>query len=119
MNALQKAALERAKRTAIEYICSSIPVGIVVTPAMIQNFDFDTVKYVIAAWVCTGVIQVVYAYFWALKCGLPEVQPAEEMTSAEAAEMPVVEYNDVENYDDLRIDDSVDEGEDDEMEQED
>ena len=119
MSELTKAALERAKRTAIEYICSSIPVGTVITPAMIQNFNFNVVKWVVLAWLATGIIQVAGAFFWALKTGVPEVQPAIEATIDDVDDEPAEPYPDEDDYDDLKIDEDVDEGDyDDDLEQE-
>lgn len=103
MDELTKAALERAKRTAIEYICSSMPVGLVVTPAMLQNFDFNTIKWIILAWLATGVIQVAAAFFAGLKTGLPEAQPAIEATEEDVSDEPPVKYPDEDNYDDLKV----------------
>ena len=103
MDELTKAALERAKRTAIEYICSSIPVGVVITPAMLQNFDFNTIKWIILAWLATGVIQVAEAFFAGLKTGLPEAQPAIEATEEDVSDEPPVKYPDEDNYDDLKV----------------
>lgn len=72
MNELQEAALERAKRSAIQYVCATIPSGIVVTPAMLQNLNIKWVGLVAAAWLITGVLDVAGSYFMALKTGLPE-----------------------------------------------
>lgn len=119
MSELTKAALERAKRTAIEYICSSIPVGTVITPAMIQNFNFNVVKWVVLAWLATGIIQVAGAFFWALQTGVPEVQPAIEATVDDVNDEPAEPYPDEDDYDDLKIDEDVNEGDyDDDLEQE-
>ena len=108
MNALTKAALKRAHRTLIQYLCATIPAGVTITPTMLMNIDLKYTFYVILSWFIMGVFLVAGSFFMAIETGLPEVQPAEE-----AVEMPIVEYKDVESYDDLRIDDSVDEGEDD------
>lgn len=78
MDELKKAALERAKRTAIEYIGATLGVGaasgvaVAVTPQMLQNFNFETAKWVILAWLANGVLQTVGSYIWAIKQGLPE-----------------------------------------------
>ena len=116
MSALQKAALKRAHRTAVEYLCATIPAGVTITPTMLMNIDLKYTFYVFLAWLIMGILMVGGAYMWAVRDGLPEVQPAQEITSAEAVEMPVIEYQDNENYDDLYIDEKVDEGEDDEVE---
>lgn len=116
---LVKAALIRAQRTLIQYLCATIPAGVTITPSMLMNIDLKYTFYVILAWFLMGVFLVAGTFFMAIETGLPEVQSAEEMRSADAIEQPVVRYTDEDEYDDLRIDEDVDEGEEDEMEQED
>ena len=117
MDELTTAALERAKRTAIEYICASIPVGTVITPAMLKSFDLAAVKWVFLAWLITGIIQVAGAFFWGLKEGLPEAQPAIEATEEDVSDEPPVKYPDEDNYDDLKTEeDSEEDYEDDDSE---
>ena len=119
MSELTKAALERAKRTAIEYICSSIPAGLVVTPTMLQNINVKYCIIVFLAWLITGLLAVGGSFFWGLKSGLPEAQSAIEATEDDIDATPAEPYGDEDDYDDLKIDDEVNEEDcDDELEQE-
>lgn len=77
MNTLIRAALIRALWTAGETLVSTLPAGVVITPAMIQSLDW-TFLYVILAWLGTGALSFVITFFKCLKTGLPEVDMEEE-----------------------------------------
>lgn len=117
---LVKAALIRVQRTLVEYITSSVPAGFIVTPVMLQNLDARYVLFVFLAWLITGLIQCGVAFFWAIEQGLPEVEVPDEVRSADVIKEPVQHYIDEDaEYDYLRIDENVDEGEEDEVGSED
>lgn len=107
MNEYWRAILERTAWTTLEAF-----VGAVAGCSAFSEINWDVVAFavIVADAICIAK---------SLKFGVPEVQSAEEMRSADAIEQPVVKYADEDGYDDLRIDDDVDEGEEDEMEQED
>lgn len=111
MSELIKAAMIRALRTAIDYIIGSIPAGFVVTPAMIENFEPEHARIVVLAWLATGIVTVLVAFLLGIKTGLPEVQSAIEATDEDMEGVEAEPY-DVQNYDDLYIDDEVEDGED-------
>lgn len=66
-----KAAGVRALRTLGQTLGGTIPVGLVITPTMVQNASW-TYLYVILAWLATGVISAIGSLCTSLK-GLPEV----------------------------------------------
>lgn len=71
-------------------------------------------KFVLSASVLAGIMSLLTS----IATGLPEVVPAIEAEDEDIDDTPAQEYN-VDGYDDLKIDDEVDEGEDDEVEEED
>ena len=93
MNTLIRAALIRALWTAGETLVSTLPAGIVITPAMIQSLDW-TFLFVILAWLGTGALSFVITFFKCLKTGLPEVDYEQHLY------MSVDEPNDAEVTDD-------------------
>ena len=68
-----KAAAIRALRTVCQTLGSTLPVGIVITPVMIQNADW-TVLYVVAAWLGTGLLNGVASLLTSIATGLPEAE---------------------------------------------
>ena len=78
MSGLIKAALIRTGRTALQYIVATLPTGAAITPALLQNLDWNTFKYVLGAWLVAGVLDCIAAFISALLTGLPEVDPAED-----------------------------------------
>ena len=70
---LIEAALIRAIRTVCQTLGSTIPVGYVITPVMVQEADWKLV-YVIFAWLGTGLLAGLASFLTSLKTGLPEVQ---------------------------------------------
>ena len=67
-----KAAGIRAIRTMAQTLASTLPVGFVVTPVMIQQADW-TVLYVVLAWLATGAFSGLASLLTSLATGLPEV----------------------------------------------
>ena len=66
-----KAAGVRAVKTTCQTLGSTIPVGLTVTPVMIQHADW-TVVYVVLAWLGTGLLAGASVFLTSLG-GLPEV----------------------------------------------
>ena len=67
-----KAAGIRALRTVAQNLASTLPVGLVITPVMLQEANWKVV-YVIAAWIVTGLFAGVASLLTSL-AGLPEVE---------------------------------------------
>lgn len=67
-----KAAGIRAIRTVCQELASTLPVGFVVTPVMIQQLDWSVV-YVVLAWLGTGLLGGVVSLLTSL-AGLPELE---------------------------------------------
>lgn len=67
------AAIERAERTVAQVLLSEIPVGIVVTPTMIQSADWKGI-YVVLAWILTAAIGGVVSILTSYSKGIPEVE---------------------------------------------
>lgn len=109
-DAIVRASFVRALRTAIDYIIGSIPAGVVITPAMIESFDFHHTMIVVIAWLATGLLTCGTAFLLGIRSGLPEVEPAVEYTDEDVENLDLPEYKD-EEYDDLYIDDEVEDGE--------
>jgi len=67
-----KAAGIRAIKTVAQSLASMLPVGLVITPVMVQEADW-TVVYVIIAWLATGLLSGVASLLTSL-AGLPELE---------------------------------------------
>lgn len=70
---LIKASLIRALYTAFESLISNLPVGFVITPVMIQSFDWSFL-YIVLAWIATALFAGFCAFIRAIVAGLPEVE---------------------------------------------
>lgn len=68
-----KATAIRAIRTTCQALASMLPVGMVITPAMIQALDWSII-YVILAWLGTGILAGVASVLTSIGTGLPEVE---------------------------------------------
>ena len=66
-----KAASVRAIKTVAQTLASTLPVGLIITPTMVQNADWS-IMYAIVAWICTGLLSGVASLLTSLG-GLPEV----------------------------------------------
>ena len=67
------AAIGRAERTIAQALVSEIPVGIVVTPTMIQSADWKGI-YVVLAWILTAALAGVVSVLTSYSQGIPEVE---------------------------------------------
>ncbi|MCR5256088.1 MAG: hypothetical protein K6D96_09220 [Acetatifactor sp.] len=67
-----EAALVRAIRTTAQTLASQIPVGLVITPVMVQNANWSILTIIIAS-LLTGLLAGCVAMLTAL-AGLPEVE---------------------------------------------
>lgn len=67
-----KAAGIRALKTFCQTLGSTLPVGFVVTPVMVQNADW-TMIYVVLAWLGTGCLSGLASLLTSVATGLPEV----------------------------------------------
>lgn len=68
-----KAALIRALRTICQSLASTLPVGFVVTPVMVQEANWSMV-YVVLAWLATGGLAGLTSLLMSIASGLPEVK---------------------------------------------
>lgn len=68
-----KASFIRALRTVAQNLASTLPVGFVITPVMIENADWKFI-YVIFAWLATGLLAGVASILTSIATGLPEVK---------------------------------------------
>lgn len=67
-----KAAGIRALKTVCQTLASTLPVGFIVTPVMVQNANWSVV-YSVAAWLATGVLAGI-ASLLTSTAGLPELE---------------------------------------------
>ena len=73
MNEFLKAALIRAFKTFCQTLASTLPVGMVITPVMVQEAEWSVV-YVVLAWLGTGGLAALASLLTSLATGLPEVE---------------------------------------------
>ena len=106
MNEFWYYACLRAGRTMAQTALATIGTAVAMS-------DVDW-KFVLSATALAGIVSLLMA----IATGLPEVSPAIEAEDGDVDDTPAQEYN-VDGYDDLKIDDEVDEGDDDEVEEED
>ena len=66
-----KAALIRAFRTVCQSLGSMLPVGLIITPVMVQEANWSVV-YIIIAWLLTGLLAGLASLLTSLSTGLPE-----------------------------------------------
>lgn len=96
----------RAGRTMAQTALATIG-----TAVALSDVDW---RFVLSASILAGIVSLLMS----ITTGLPEVTPAIEAEDDDVDDTPAAEYN-IDGYDDLKIDDEVDEGEDDEVEEED
>ena len=78
MKDLLKAGAIRAVRTVCQALVSMLPVGIVITPAVLQGLSWEFL-YVILAWLGTALLAGLVAFLTAISTGLPEVDYARDL----------------------------------------
>ena len=66
-------AIARAERTVAQTLVSMLPVGMVITPTMMQDIGVNLV-YVIGAWILTGLFGGLASILTSYAKGLPEVE---------------------------------------------
>jgi hypothetical protein len=69
---LVHAALVRALRTFAQTLAATIPVGLVITPAMIETLDMSALM-VVVAWLATALLAGLASFLTCVAAGLPEV----------------------------------------------
>ena len=67
-----KAAGIRAIKTTAQTLASTLPIGFVVTPIMVQEADWSYL-YVVVAWLATGLLSGLASLLTSL-AGIPEVE---------------------------------------------
>ena len=72
-----KAAFIRALRTVCQNLASTLPVGFIITPVMVQEANW-TVLYAVIAWLLTGLLGGVGSLLTSIYTGLPEVNDESE-----------------------------------------
>lgn len=73
-----KAAGVRAFKTVCQTLASMLPVGFVLTPAMVQALDWK-ILYIVLAWLGTGLLAGLASILTSIATGLPEVAYAEHI----------------------------------------
>lgn len=76
-----KAAAIRAIRTVAQTLASTLPVGFVITPVMVQDANWS-ILYIILAWLGTGLLAGVASILTSL-AGLPELKEQETIEEKE------------------------------------
>lgn len=90
-----KALFMRSVHAVWETAVSTAPATIVVTPAMIEHFNWDSAKgtfYIFIAWVLTALFSGILSAAKSMKVGMPEIDVCHEMTEEEAYDF--IEEND-------------------------
>ena len=104
MNEFWYYACIRAGRTMAQTALATIG-----TAVALSEVDW---KFVLSASVLAGIMSLLTS----VATGLPEAEPAIEATDDDVNEDPVKPYEDEDNYDDQFVDESVDEGDYDDVE---
>ena len=71
-----RAAGIRALRTVAQSLASTLPVGFIITPVMIQSASW-TILYAVLAWLATGLLAGLASLLTSLS-GLPQVELEEK-----------------------------------------
>lgn len=77
MNKFLKALCIRALRSFFQALASTIPVGVVITPIMIQTINTEFV-YVVLAWIATALLHSLASVITSIATGLPEAEYAQQ-----------------------------------------
>lgn len=77
-----KAALKRAMHTFWQTLAACVPVGVVVTPKMIEEFNWSALL-VVAAWILTALFAAIFSFVKSMAAGMPEVQLADTLYALE------------------------------------
>lgn len=77
-----KSATIRAVRTIAQNLVSTLPVGLVITPVMIEKADWQML-YVILAWLSTGLLAGLASFLTSVATGLPEADAEYEARKLE------------------------------------
>ena len=72
-----KCTMIRALRTVCQSLASTLPVGFVITPVMVESADWS-ILYVIVAWIGTGILAGVASILTSIATGLPEAGDLDE-----------------------------------------
>jgi hypothetical protein len=75
-----EALFKRALHAVWETAVATAPATIVITPAMIEHFDFTqakTIFFVFVAWLLTAIFSGVLSAIKSAKAGMPEIKIAE------------------------------------------
>ena len=68
-----KAAGIRALRTTFQTLAGSLPVGISITPTMIQELNWN-ILYIVLAWIATGLFSGFASIITSFATDLPEIE---------------------------------------------
>lgn len=77
-----KALFMRAIHAVWETAVSTMPAAIIITPAMIEHFNWETAKgyfYIVTAWLLTAIFSGFLSAIKSAKAGMPEAQLAETL----------------------------------------
>ena len=86
-----KALLKRAEHAVWQAAVSTLPATIVITPAMIEHFNWETAKGVLCivlAWAGTALFAGILSAAKSMKVGMPEVELLKEVEPTEHEDTP-------------------------------
>lgn len=72
----------RAMHAFWQTLAAILPVGVVVTPKMIKEFDWSALL-VVAAWLATALIAAILSFIKSVAAGMPETQLADTLYALE------------------------------------
>jgi hypothetical protein len=79
------AAIDRAIRTFCQSLGSNLPVGIVITPVMIEKANWS-ILYIVIAWLLTGFLAGLASLLTSIGKGLPEINSFDDIEEEESEE---------------------------------
>ena len=86
-----KALLKRAEHAVWQAAVSTLPATIVITPAMIEHFNWETAKgilCIVLAWAGTALFAGVLSAVKSMKVGMPEAELLKEVAPTEHEDTP-------------------------------